>query len=66
MPVTRRAIETVHVAVNQSIQYMTDEQQYGVLDRWVTAPASGLGDCEDYALTKRARLQALGAGPHRV
>lgn len=63
VPATRRAIETVHAAVNRSLRYMTDQAQYGLADQWVTEPRSGYGDCEDYALTKRQRLAAWGSGP---
>lgn len=58
---TRKQIEAVHSSVNRLIMPMTDLAQYGVKDRWVTDPASHRGDCEDYALTKKARLLALGA-----
>lgn len=64
MPASRRAIELVHAAVNRSLRYMSDQAQYGLADHWVTEPRSGLGDCEDHALTKRARLiSAHGAAP---
>lgn len=46
----------VNDEVNRSIRYRSDLDQYGVADRWVANPASGEGDCEDYALTKQARL----------
>ena len=63
MPATRRAIDHVHRAVNRSIVYTPDIVQYGVADRWVAHPPSGRGDCEDYALTKRAMLAHIGSGP---
>jgi predicted transglutaminase-like cysteine proteinase len=63
MPANRQAIDLVHRAVNRSLRYMTDQAQYGLADHWVTEPRSGWGDCEDYALTKRARLLTHGAAP---
>jgi predicted transglutaminase-like cysteine proteinase len=42
--------------VNTSIRYRSDLEQYGVVDWQVANPVSGMGDCEDYALTKRHRL----------
>jgi hypothetical protein len=49
---------TVNRAVNRSIRSVSDLAHYGVADRWSVAPKSG--DCEDFALTKKARL--LNAG----
>jgi predicted transglutaminase-like cysteine proteinase len=46
----------VNDEVNRSIRYRSDLDQYGIADWWVSNPASGEGDCEDYALTKQARL----------
>jgi len=71
------AAATVNASVNGQIAYVSDEAQYGVADRWVVNPSSGKGDCEDYALTKVARLGAKGihatvqmcqtrSGPHAV
>jgi predicted transglutaminase-like cysteine proteinase len=42
--------------VNISIRFRSDLEQYGVVDWQVANPVSGMGDCEDYALTKRHRL----------
>lgn len=58
---TERQIAGVQREVNGSIRYRSDLSQYGMLEKWVADPASGEGDCEDYALTKRLRLLALGA-----
>ena len=49
----------VNRQVNAEITPMTDMEQYGVEDYW-TVPASGKGDCEDYALLKRQRLMGVG------
>lgn len=46
----------VNDAVNAETRYTTDLEQYGVPDYWEPSGASGLGDCEDYALEKRKRL----------
>lgn len=56
-------IREVNEAVNQSIRYVSDYNQWGLADRW-SAPldtfASGQGDCEDYAIAKYALLRAAG------
>lgn len=46
----------VNDEVNRLIRYRSDLDQYGEPDRWVASPASGEGDCEDYAFTKREQL----------
>lgn len=48
----------IHRAVNSATDYASDSAQYGIPEHW--EPASGRGDCEDYALAKRARLLAAG------
>ena len=49
---------SVNAQVNRSIRPVTDMQQYGVADVWNVSPRRG--DCEDFALTKKARLLAKG------
>jgi predicted transglutaminase-like cysteine proteinase len=59
----RSRVETVNRNVNQAIRYVSDFQQHGVADVWSSAfetLASGMGDCEDYAIAKFAALQASG------
>jgi len=46
-------------SVNHKIKYMSDEEQYGKQEHW-TYPNDGKGDCEDYALLKRRRLELAG------
>jgi predicted transglutaminase-like cysteine proteinase len=48
----------INSEVNNSIRQEKDLALYGVADRWMIAPKAG--DCEDFALTKKARLIALG------
>ena len=48
----------VNQDVNDSVQYVTDMQNYGLEDYW--AVAGKRGDCEDYALKKLKLLRALG------
>lgn len=52
----------VNTAVNSSIQWKRDE----LGDRWNIA--TNVGDCEDYALTKRQKLRRMGvpAGSMRI
>lgn len=52
-------IEQVNRGVNGAIRPVDDLQHYGRADYW-TIPTDGEGDCEDYALTKRALLIAAG------
>lgn len=60
LAVTVADLNKVTRQVNRQITYMTDRQHYGVADKWVTNPSDNLGDCEDYALTKRDRLLRMG------
>jgi predicted transglutaminase-like cysteine proteinase len=54
----------VNEHVNSSILAVTDQDHWGVLDRW-DFPDDGLGDCEDIQLLKRKLL--VGAGlPQRA
>lgn len=52
-------VSRVNKQINAEIQPALDQDLYGVEERW-TLPASGRGDCEDYALLKRERLHAAG------
>lgn len=56
-------IDRVNQDVNTHMRPVSDRQHYGVDDKWVAEPADGKGDCEDFALTKRARLMRLGVRP---
>ena len=60
-PIAR--IEAVNAYVNARVRFVDDSVQFGVGDRWL-APAEtlsrGRGDCEDYAIAKRALLRAAG------
>lgn len=50
----------VNTFVNGTLVYTTDQEQYGVAEKWVTLPQSGKGDCEDYALSKMELLRKNG------
>jgi predicted transglutaminase-like cysteine proteinase len=56
-------LEAANRLVNASIRYTSDFAQHGVADLW-SAPlasfASGLGDCEDYAIAKYVLLRESG------
>ncbi|MBB4195124.1 putative transglutaminase-like cysteine proteinase [Rhizobium aethiopicum] len=56
-----KEILKVNYTVNSSIQPETDEQIYGVEERW--AYPTTVGDCEDYALLKRKMLIEDGFSP---
>ena len=50
--------ERINSQVNASISYKTDLEQYNKPEHWVEATT--FGDCEDYALLKRAYLLEQG------
>ena len=56
-------LEAVNGYVNARVRFVDDRVQFGVADRWL-APSEtlsrGRGDCEDFALAKRALLRAAG------
>ena len=45
--------------VNANIKPMTDQDHWGVVERW-NYPDDGYGDCEDYVLLKRHMLMQAG------
>jgi len=56
-------LEAVNSYVNSRVRFVDDRIQFGVADRWLPASetlARGRGDCEDFALAKRAMLRAAG------
>lgn len=56
-------LEAVNSYVNARVRFVDDRIQYGISDRWQAASdtlARGRGDCEDFALAKRAMLRAAG------
>jgi predicted transglutaminase-like cysteine proteinase len=52
-------LRTVNGQVNDSIWPEDDVRHYGRNEFW-TIPTDGYGDCEDYALSKRKALLAMG------
>jgi len=65
LPPARLAVlEQINRAVNLAITPVTDEEQYGRYEVWkLNAKA---GDCEDYALEKRAQLMRKGFHPENL
>lgn len=57
------------VAINRSanarIAPVTDQAQYRLAEKWALPTARG-GDCEDYALFKKAKLIEAGLSPDRL
>jgi predicted transglutaminase-like cysteine proteinase len=56
-------LEAVNGYVNARVRFVDDLVQFGVADRWQVPSdtlARGRGDCEDFALAKRAMLRAAG------
>jgi len=45
--------------VNSNVKPMTDQEHWGVVERW-NYPDDGYGDCEDYVLEKRRMLLQAG------
>ncbi|PTQ12967.1 hypothetical protein CLG96_02150 [Sphingomonas oleivorans] len=55
---TLAGLRRVNVRINHDVRYRTDLSLYRQLDHW--EPATGEGDCEDYALAKRNALREIG------
>lgn len=56
-------LDAVNSYVNGRVRFTDDRVQFGVADRWMTPAETlsrGRGDCEDFALAKRALLRAAG------
>jgi predicted transglutaminase-like cysteine proteinase len=56
-------LEAVNGYVNARVRFVSDMVQFGVADRWQLPSetlAHGRGDCEDFAIAKRAMLRAAG------
>ncbi|OHV81485.1 transglutaminase-like cysteine peptidase [Rhizobium sp. LCM 4573] len=56
-----RALLDINYTVNTSIEPMTDQEIYGVEERW--AYPRSVGDCEDFVLLKRKMLIKKGFDP---
>ena len=54
-----KTVVALNSKINREIEAVTDEEHWGVVDRW-DLPEDGKGDCEDYALLKRKRLAETG------
>jgi predicted transglutaminase-like cysteine proteinase len=56
-------VRSINTAVNHRLTYRDDSRLFGAADYWAT-PMESLsrraGDCEDYAILKRAALLAIG------
>lgn len=50
----------VNLLINEAITPESDLDHYGKQERFVSMPADGKGDCEDYALSKMELLGNLG------
>lgn len=58
-PKARKDLIKVNKWVNDTIQPVTDLDQWGVVEKW-SYPDTGRGDCEDYVLLKRRMLIQAG------
>jgi predicted transglutaminase-like cysteine proteinase len=61
-PDTFKVLEEINSEVNAKVHRETDLAHYGINDYWELPleNGGGAGDCEDYALEKRARLISRG------
>lgn len=73
MPLTPerwQELRQVNRSINRAIRPMTDRAAFGVEEYWqrplVASDRGARGDCEDFALEKRARLLALGWSPEML
>lgn len=56
-------LEAVNDYVNRRVRFIDDRIQFGMVDKWQAASETldrGRGDCEDYAIAKRAMLRSAG------
>jgi len=63
-----KKLNVVNTWVNY-IKYKSDRKVYGVSDYWATLYefiGKGMGDCEDYTITKYYILKELGIDPKRL
>jgi len=60
-----RDLGKVNDWVNETIKPMTDQEHWGVVERW-SLPTDGYGDCEDYVLLKRKLLIDAGWPPEAL
>jgi predicted transglutaminase-like cysteine proteinase len=52
----------INTHVNTTIEPVSDIEAHGVIEHW-SYPTTGKGDCEDYALLKKALLVRIGWPP---
>lgn len=62
-PPTMALVTSINGHVNRNVKYKTDMEIYKKKDFWTTLEAGGFGDCDDYAMTKRALLMKEGVLP---
>ncbi len=56
-------VDAINRYVNARVRFVDDSVQFGSPDRWMAASetlARGRGDCEDFAIAKRAMLRSAG------
>jgi predicted transglutaminase-like cysteine proteinase len=63
-PLLWKTIVAINGRANRTIEAVTDDDHWGVVDRW-DIPTDGKGDCEDFALLKRKLLAEAGV-PRRA
>tara|TARA_R110000868_G_scaffold10153_3_gene49604 strand:- start:24014 stop:24496 length:483 start_codon:yes stop_codon:yes gene_type:complete len=71
---TMALLETVNRQVNRALRWRSDQEIYGEAERWAMPLSVGggtidgqvYGDCEDFALEKRAALIRAGLPPEAL
>lgn len=71
---TMALLESVNRQVNRALRWRSDQEIYGEAERWAMPLSDGAGtidgqiygDCEDYALEKRAALIRAGLPPEAL
>lgn len=62
-------LKRINTFFNANIEYVSDQENWGVSDYWAT-PLESLGksqgDCEDYSIAKYTFLRALGIPNDRL
>lgn len=62
MPTVKKQLDKILRKVHRGFRYVSDEQQYGVDEKWVTPDIERpvVGDCEDFALACRQLCRKEG------
>lgn len=66
LPETKlKLAKQINSSINRKVRQITDDRQYGLREYW-TLPTKRGGDCEDFALLKKAALMQQGFAPENL